>query len=116
VDSFDDVPILVQNLSQARHLHLEIFLRHYRVGPDPAHDLMFCDEGAGRPDQRHKKIEGAAAELYGLSVDQQPAGARQYAKSTEPNDRVAARAYLVLAGARRIPAVHRLVRELFRDQ
>jgi len=116
VDCFDDVPILVQNLSQCRHLHFQIFLRHYCVGPNLAHDLIFGDDGAGRPDQHHQKIEGAAAELDGLPVVQQLAGAQQHAKSAEPNARVAARAYLVPAGARRIPVEHLLVCELSRDQ
>jgi hypothetical protein len=76
VDGFYDVSIRVQNPSQCRHLHLQIALLHYPVGPNSAHDLFFCDEGAGRPDQHHQKIEGAAAELDGLSIDQQMASPR----------------------------------------
>jgi hypothetical protein len=107
-----DVAIHIQNLSQCRHLHLQIALLHNGVGPYTAHDLFLGDQDAGRPDQHHQKIEGAAAELDGLSIDQQLASAWQCAKSAKPNDRHAACAYLAPTGARRIPLEDRVVREL----
>jgi hypothetical protein len=75
VDGFDDVPILAQNLSQCRNLHLQIAFLDYRVRPDAAYNLIFRDDGAGRIDQHHQKIECAAAELDRLPIDEQPAGA-----------------------------------------
>jgi len=116
VDGLYDVTIDVQNPPQCRHLHLQIALIHYGIGPDSAHDLFLCDEEAGRQHQHYQKIEGAAAELDGLSIDQQLPSARQYAKSGKPKDGVAAHAYLVPAGARPIQLERRLVRELPRDQ
>jgi hypothetical protein len=116
VDGFYDVTICIQNPSQCRHLHFEIALLHYRIGPNSADELFFCDEGARRPDQHHKKIEGATAELDGLSVDQQLAGSRQYAELAKPNDGVAAYICLVPAGARRILVADRLVGGVSRAQ
>jgi hypothetical protein len=86
---FYDVPIPVQSPSQCRHLYLQIALFHYLTRPDPAQQLIFRDEIAGRPDQRHQKVEGAATELDGPSIGQQLTSARHGAKSAKPNDRLA---------------------------
>jgi hypothetical protein len=112
VDGFDDVPILVQNLAQCRHLHPEITLRHYGVGPDPAHDLIFCEEDAARLDQDHQKIESAGPELDALPIDQKFAHPRQHATSAEPNGHVGTNASLGLPDPRRISGEHWLVRKL----
>jgi hypothetical protein len=114
VDGFNDVPILAQNLSQCRNLHLQIAFLHYRVRPDAAYNLIFRDDGAGRLDQQ--KIECAAAELDRLPIDEQLAGARQYATLSKPNDRVAASVHLVLPKAPPLRVMHRLVRGSSRDQ
>jgi hypothetical protein len=116
VDGFDDIPILAQNLSQCRHLYLQIGFLYYRVRPDAAYDLIFRDDGAGRPDQHHQKIEGATAEFDRLPIDEQLAGARQHATLSKPNDRVAASVHLVLPRAPPIQVMHRLVRGSSRDQ
>src|SRR5439155_1444632 len=110
-----DVTIRVQNPPQCRHLHLQVTLFDDRVGPNAADDLLFGDQDALRPDQNHQEIERTAAELDRLSVDQQLASARQYAKSAKPNDRIAVHACLVRVEARRSPVEPRL-RDLSQDQ
>jgi hypothetical protein len=86
------------------------------LGPDAAYNLIFRDDGARRPDQHHQKIECAAAELDRLPIDEQPAGARQHATLSKPNDRVAASVHLVLPKAPPLRVMHRLVRGSSRDQ
>src|SRR5258708_5434737 len=112
MDGFDDVTIRVQNPPQPRHLHLKIALFYDGVGPNSAHDLFFFGEDARGLDQHHHKIEGTAAELDRLLIAQQLASSRQYAEAAKPNDGVAAHAYPVPTGARRIPSGHRLAHEL----
>jgi len=58
----------------------------------------------------------SVGELNGLPIEEKLAGARQNAESAKLNDRVAARAYRVLAGAQWIPTEHRLAREPSKDR
>ena len=88
-DGLDDLAVVAQNLSQGRHLDPQVAFVDHGRRPDAAHDLIFCDEGAAGLQQHDQKVEGAAAELDGLAIGEQLAGARKDLKPPEPNDGLA---------------------------
>ena len=65
-----------QSLSQCRYRDLDAVLAHGRAAPDTAHDLFLRHQLAAGLDQEANDIEGAAADLDGIAVDEKLAPRR----------------------------------------
>jgi len=84
----DDIAVGAKGLAQCGDLNFEVLLRHHDARPNPAHQLLFCDERAVGLQEDQKEIEGARAELDRNTVSEQLPSTQQHAAAAEFQSRL----------------------------
>src|SRR5215471_14019728 len=86
VAATDDGPnevVVRESPAQCFYLGLEIVVLNNPAWPDPAHQLVFADDGPVGLDQHDENIESTPAEFHRLTVGEHFAALRQDPETTE---------------------------------
>src|SRR3974390_953569 len=75
--------LLAKSFAQGKDLHLQIVRDDDDTRPNPALQLVLCDERSISLDQHHQDIERACTELDRLAAGEQSPLAQQHAESAE---------------------------------